>query len=49
MAGYHQFHAVKAAIDEAIRATAKDRAAERLALTGPAEWKVAKKAIAASA
>jgi type I site-specific restriction-modification system R (restriction) subunit len=28
MAGYHQFHAVKAAVDETIRATAKDRAAE---------------------
>src|SRR5437868_7299770 len=28
IAGYHQFHAVKAAVDETIRATAKDRAAE---------------------
>src|SRR3989454_3598246 len=28
IAGYHQFHAVKAAVDETIRATAKDRIAE---------------------
>src|SRR5437879_2710969 len=28
IAGYHQFHAVKAAVDETIRATAKDRAKE---------------------
>src|SRR5882724_5634478 len=28
MAGYHQFHAVKAAVDETIRATGKDRAGE---------------------
>src|SRR5205823_1666013 len=28
IAGYHQFHAVKAAVDETIRATAKDRTAE---------------------
>jgi type I restriction enzyme R subunit len=28
MAGYHQFHAVKAAVDETIRATGKDRTGE---------------------
>jgi type I restriction enzyme, R subunit len=28
IAGYHQFHAVKAAVDETLRATAKDRVAE---------------------
>ncbi len=28
IAGYHQFHAVKAAVDETIRATAKDRTAD---------------------
>src|SRR6266566_3479935 len=28
IAGYHQFHAVKTAVDETLRATAKDRAAE---------------------
>jgi type I restriction enzyme, R subunit len=30
IAGYHQFHAVKAAVDETLRATAKDRVAETI-------------------
>src|SRR5262249_53880678 len=37
IAGYHQFHAVKAAIEETLRASAKDRLPVRRTQTGVAE------------
>ena len=50
MAGYHQFHAVNAAVEETVRATAKDRrGAKQPALTGRARCRAASRATAASA